>query len=304
MRLRYFDGDNFGDALNPMIFNNVLPSFFDEDDETDFFGIGSIIGFDMMKHAKNKIIFSSGYSPAYARKYGPVAIDDSYKFYCVRGPLTAKALKLDANLAVTDGAALLREFHFPTQAKRYKVSYMPHWTSEYIYSWADICAECGIHYVSPRTPINAVIDQILQSEMVIAEAMHFAIVADALRIPWIPVKTYQFIDDFKWSDWTQSLQMDYHARKLPSLQRYDEAFEHKLRKKTRNMLPQQVIGLSKRLMDRYQQLFVRKKSIAALSALVQEEPTMSKDEIFNAKTDQLLDILSDIKRTYQPTQRN
>src|SRR5436190_19716735 len=101
MRLRYFESKNFGDALNPHLFNRLLPNFFDDDPSTDFFGIGSILGFNMFKNANRKIIFSSGF--AYGTK---PTIDDTFDIFCVRGPLTAKALSLSEKLAIADGGIL------------------------------------------------------------------------------------------------------------------------------------------------------------------------------------------------------
>src|SRR6188474_2316826 len=121
MRLNYFRDHNFGDTLNPIIFNKLLPNFFDDDPSVDFFGIGSIIGFDWVKRAKRKVIFSSGFA------YGNLPVpDESYDFICVRGPNTAEILNLDKKLIITDGAALLRELKFPSRPKKYKFSFMPH----------------------------------------------------------------------------------------------------------------------------------------------------------------------------------
>jgi succinoglycan biosynthesis protein ExoV len=39
--------------------------------------------------------------------------------------------------------------------------------------------------------------------------MHGAILADTLRVPWIPVITSPIINVFKWRDWTMSLGLDY-----------------------------------------------------------------------------------------------
>src|SRR5690554_1950314 len=103
MRLKYYLGQNFGDALNPLIFKTLLPSFFDNDPEIDFFGIGSIIGFDIMNNAKRKVVFSSGFAEQYC-ELSSVVMDSSYDVFCVRGPLTAKALNLDKKLAIVDGA--------------------------------------------------------------------------------------------------------------------------------------------------------------------------------------------------------
>ena len=39
--------------------------------------------------------------------------------------------------------------------------------------------------------------------------MHGAIVADTLRVPWIPVRTNPKILPFKWLDWCQSVKLPY-----------------------------------------------------------------------------------------------
>jgi succinoglycan biosynthesis protein ExoV len=45
--------------------------------------------------------------------------------------------------------------------------------------------------------------------------MHAAIVADALRVPWIPVVLSPQSNSFKWLDWTLSLSLPYNPTTLP-----------------------------------------------------------------------------------------
>jgi succinoglycan biosynthesis protein ExoV len=47
--------------------------------------------------------------------------------------------------------------------------------------------------------------------------MHGAIIADTLRTPWIPVKCYSNILEFKWQDWCGSLNMRYEPEILPEV---------------------------------------------------------------------------------------
>ncbi len=76
-----------------------------------------------------------------------------------------------------------------------------------------------------------------RSKFVIAEAMHGAIVADALRIPWVPVKAYSHILDFKWQDWAESLALNYQPETLPEVwdveqfRSREEIFKSNLKKK-------------------------------------------------------------------------
>ena len=292
MRLNYFNKiNNFGDALNPLIFNKLLPDFFDDDPSCDFFGIGSIIG-DTMKESLHKIIFSSGFA------YGSLpTLDSSYEILCVRGPLTAKALKIDQALGITDGAALVREFRFQKLKKEYEFSFMPHHRSETKYPWKNVADETGINYVSPLSDPLFVIDEILKSKVVIAEAMHFAIVADVLRVPWIAVKAYPGINDFKWHDWTQSLHMSYNPASLGSL--FEEtSLNEKLRQKTANKLPssfykamtQTYIGL---------QGFLRDATVRKFRKVLKLAPLLSNENVLDEKTDRLLEKLEYVKGKYK-----
>lgn len=114
MKLIYYKKHvNFGDALNPMVFNRFLPGFFDKNEDSVFIGIGSILHMKF-PDASQKIVFSSGF--AY---YGEMPrIDSSYYFSCVRGPLTCSALKIDKKYSITDGAALLKRFDLPEGKKK------------------------------------------------------------------------------------------------------------------------------------------------------------------------------------------
>jgi len=57
--------------------------------------------------------------------------------------------------------------------------------------------------------VQKTLTAIQQSRLLIAEAMHGAIVADALRVPWIPIRFHKHILPFKWRDWCASLNMSY-----------------------------------------------------------------------------------------------
>ena len=71
-------------------------------------------------------------------------------------------------------------------------------------------------FVDPRWPVDRILDAFDRATLVIAEAMHGAIIADTLRIPWIPVVASPAIDPFKWRDWTASLDLPYRPWQLPA----------------------------------------------------------------------------------------
>ncbi len=293
MLLNYYRDPNFGDALNPLIFNTLLPNFFTEDNSIEFSGIGSIIGLEMHPEAKKRIIFSSGFA------YGKIPkIDPSFDIVCVRGPLTAKALDIDEKLGIIDGAALLRELSFPQQEKKYKYSFMPHWESELKYTWKNLCKQADINYLSPTDDPSQTINAILQSEVVIAEAMHAAIVADTLRVPWIPVKAYQGINDFKWNDWTQTVNVKYNFAPLPSMYEVNDFVLKVIREKSKNKIPNFLAKPLAHLYTGYQNTFLESKAVKELQKIKELQPFLSDDFIFNSKVDQLLEKLDYVKRTY------
>lgn len=121
----------------------------------------------------------------------------------MRGRLTAAALGLDADLGVGDGAILVRSCVARPARKARRISFMPHWESAADGQWA----EAGLHYIDPCDTVENVLTQIQESEVLVAEAMHGAIVADALRVPWIAVRPIQSPNRAKWRDWASALDL-------------------------------------------------------------------------------------------------
>jgi succinoglycan biosynthesis protein ExoV len=93
---------------------------------------------------------------------------------------------------------------------------MPHWRSEPD-EWKRACAAAGVGFIDPRWPTHQVLQALRCTDLLITEAMHGAIVADALRIPWVPVRTRRAINSFKWKDWCESMEMDYSPYELPTI---------------------------------------------------------------------------------------
>lgn len=229
MKLFYYKDPigNFGDDLNPWIWYSLVPELFNEDDSEVLVGIGTLIN-SRAPLAPTKYVFGSGVGYHQFPK-----IDDKWQFYCVRGPLSAQRLGLDVSLAITDPAVLLTQV-VPARPvpKTGMVSFMPHHASSRFADWKDLCRKAGINYIDPSYDINETLFQIRQSRLVIAEAMHAAIVADAFRVPWVPVACYDHILDFKWEDWCQSLKMPYSPHKTVSIYDMERGFTLEQKVKT------------------------------------------------------------------------
>jgi len=295
MRLGYADVPNFGDALNPIIFDHFLPgSFFDGDPREVLIGVGSILGFEEFKGASTKIVFSSGYAVGYAE---PPTIDETYDIFCVRGPLTTRKLGLDSKYALTDGAGLLRFMDFEPVEKIHQYTYIPHKSTEKLYDWPHVCRKTGINYVSPEAGVRYVLKEIRRSETVLAEAMHAAIVADTFRIPWVPVVTNARINEFKWKDWAASLDVEYAPQQIPRIYQRSHignGVRHRLGKLLPNVGVKAIAGAA----DLWYQTTARENVYKAFEGLKEEEPYLSSGEAFHEKTTRLRESLFLLREKY------
>ncbi len=281
MQLYYWgEQRNFGDALNPWLFPRLVPELLEAPDDTLFLGIGTVLGHEFPA-SRSKVVFSSGYAVDAEDHYGPCPqLDATWEIVCVRGPLTAEALGLDPTAAVTDGAALLRFVDLPEAGPRTPAVFMPHLDSLAHYDWAPLCAEAGLTYVDPRRPVDEVLPLLRAADVVLAEAMHAAIVADTLRVPWIPVRAYPSINAFKWRDWTRSLELPYEPTTLPAL--YGQGGEFVVT--SRRLVPRPLRRFDRSMRRRAQ----KRRAVRALRSALRGHRWLSRDTVFEARTDELL----------------
>ncbi|MCI0428975.1 MAG: polysaccharide pyruvyl transferase family protein [Rhodospirillales bacterium] len=209
MKLHYFNKDtNFGDAMNVWLWERLLPGCLDEDGRVRFGGIGTILNASLPP-AERWIVFTSGVGyPPLPPNFGSPA----WSVIAVRGPLSAAVLGLPADAAVTDGAMLvagLPEYAALPEKRRDGIVFVPHHRAEPSGAWRAAAARAGIEYLSPLTESREVIARLRRARLVLADAMHAAILADAMRVPWIPLATSPAINTFKWLDWALSMKVPY-----------------------------------------------------------------------------------------------
>lgn len=208
---------NFGDDINSWLWHELLADIYSTNSDPVMLGIGTIIDrptTSTFPAAKNWIVFGSGVG------YG--ALPDfsraNWHFIAVRGPLSAQILKLDPDLAVTDGAILVADhpsFAPLPEDQRAGVVFMPHHSALAAGDWQRVCDEAGVEFLNPMFDSRAIVRKIRSARLVLADAMHAAIVADAMRVPWVPLVTSPEISSFKWLDWTLSMGLEYQPIRLP-----------------------------------------------------------------------------------------
>ena len=209
---------NFGDDLNPwlwpQIFNGRYP------DDLFFLGIGSVLSNDVdlvkvLPTEKVKVIFDAGVR----QTYSPIKLNEGWDVFFLRGPLSSKAYNYQYPWISDSGYCIRLLDIFPSlvnEPKMYDVSLMPHVTSARIFNWRKLCDKWGVHYISPHSErgVEFTLREISRSKKIITEAMHGAIIADALRVPWhrfilsTPYYEGGAISEFKWEDWLLSINVN------------------------------------------------------------------------------------------------
>jgi Polysaccharide pyruvyl transferase len=151
----------------------------------------------------------------------PMHLDGSWMVYGVRGPLTAQALSLPKSAALCDPAVLVpllsSKLRMDKAQPQQRAGFMPHHLSANFGHWQRVCEDAGLTYIDPRAPVEEVLRNIANVPLLITEALHGAIVADAQRTPWVPVQAYTHINRFKWQDWCSSVGISYAPEYLPPL---------------------------------------------------------------------------------------
>jgi succinoglycan biosynthesis protein ExoV len=213
-------GGNFGDELNRWLWPELLGDVgSDAHDDVLFVGIGTILDRNLPP-ARVTIVFGTGAGyTSVPRDIAPYSA--RWRIYGVRGPLTARALNLDQRFAMTDPAVLLATLRDFSGLDRRGTLFIPHWKSVRYGNWEAICNNLGIEFVNPCRDSRSVVRRIASAEKVIAESMHAAIIADAFRVPWVPVALSREISPFKWADWTSSVGLSYSPACLPASNRIE-----------------------------------------------------------------------------------
>lgn len=207
---------NFGDDLNRWMWKRLCGCSVDAEDGTLLLGIGTVLARDLFPPNKKYVVLSSGvgYVPPPLGFGGP-----EWEILSVRGPMTAAALGLPSEKAIIDGAALLRlipECAPLPASERSGVVFMPHFASLSTGNWREACELAGFEFLDPLADSEQTVQRIRRARLVIADAMHAAIVADTLRVPWIPVALSPQSNTFKWLDWTMSLDLPYKPTPISS----------------------------------------------------------------------------------------
>lgn len=201
---------NFGDELNTILWPRLLPDFFDDNPAIRFLGIGSVLD---RRHGPEpvKLVAGSGYGGYEPRPH----LDERWIIHWVRGPRTAATLGLPATLALGDPAVLVPPaLKLPT-AEGSAIGFMPHFESAARGAWQHAADLAGVRLIDPRGPPLDILQAIGRCKLLLSEALHGVIVADALRVPWVAIRPRVRIHRAKWADWADTMELRPRFRGLP-----------------------------------------------------------------------------------------
>ncbi|MBV9511137.1 MAG: polysaccharide pyruvyl transferase family protein [Caulobacteraceae bacterium] len=248
--------------------------------------------FDFHARASRKIVFGSGYGGYTALP----EFDRTWSFHGVRGPRTAAACGLDARSVAGDTAILIHRYRARPAKSGAGFAFMPHWHSVERGCWAKACELAGVRYIDPAAPVEEILATIEGCGTLIAEAMHGAIVADALRVPWIPLQPLHASHRMKWRDWAEALDLDLRPAALWPSSLGEASVTLRGGKGDGRRLAQArgALGAGVRAVDRG---FVQLAAMR-LAQLTKVEPMLSSDAALGRAVERLERHAADIRRDY------
>jgi succinoglycan biosynthesis protein ExoV len=203
--------NNFGDELNTILWPALLPGFFDQDPTIRFLGIGSVLD---QRHPAGaiKLVAGSGYG-GYERE---PKLDPNWIIHWVRGPRSAAVLGVPPKLGLGDPAVLLPATLGLTAAGGQAIGFMPHFESAARGAWRQAAEQAGMQLIDPRDDPMTILQAIGRCKVLLSEALHGVIVADALRVPWIAIRPLARINRAKWGDWADTMELHPRFRDIPA----------------------------------------------------------------------------------------
>jgi len=220
---------NFGDELNQILWKRVLSPLCWKREDALLVGIGTVFDNWYLRESKTngKLVIVCGSGAGYSNlpQGWP---NPKWIIAAVRGPLTAELIGRP-DTAVTDAAILLAsapDLIGPRSAR--DTLFIPHCNSIDDARWQEVCQRCALTFVDPRWPLEYILSFFARARLVVAEAMHGAIVADTLRIPWIPVVCSPAVLQFKWIDWCESMDISYEPFQLPPTGAWDALWRKRI----------------------------------------------------------------------------
>ncbi len=210
MKLSFWNGPNFGDQLNQYVFPRLFPDLLDDGNDRPLYGIGSIIDLSIIPKESSAILFGTGLRDPFQGYEG-----HQWDIRFLRGPLSVRSFAPETQY-IADAAYLLMLIDdfgatLSSAKKQHGISLIPYYGYIGHLPWRKLCSILGFNFIDPSWHPEGILRDIADSELVVAGAMHGAIIADICRVPWMRLRMDQypseshFLSEFKWADWAGAL---------------------------------------------------------------------------------------------------
>jgi succinoglycan biosynthesis protein ExoV len=298
MKLYYFKDPhgNFGDDLNPWLWNQLIPDLLDDVADETLVGIGTLLNHRLPRTGRLHIM---GSGAGYGEK---MLVDSTCVFHAVRGHQTAKLLGLPASTVVTDAAVLIRETGVPASAlPRARVGVMFTGQSLRNYDWESLCQQEDLVFISCHWSVERVLAEMQRCDVLLTEAMHGAIVADALRVPWVPITCNRGILPSKWIDWLSSLELEYQPIHIEPLYDMDRSLPAVARVKTELKRYASALGFWHRNWSPAQPRSSKpaqiKGAVAQLRSAATRAGTLSNEQLLTGKVRRFVELIDQLRNS-------
>jgi hypothetical protein len=294
MILYQWHGDerNFGDELNSLLWPRLLPNFFDQNEDAQFLGIGSILD-DRHDRFVTKLVAGSGYGGYQA----PAVLDQTWAVHWVRGPRTARLMGLPPELGLGDPGSLLPLAGLAPTREFRDIGFMPHFESASRGAWAEASSIAGMTLIDPRGDPTAIVAAIGKCRVLMSEALHGVIVADALRVPWIALQPLAPVHRSKWLDWAETLDLCIDFSSLASSTALERAHLTRVsRFHTGRML---LTRHAARLRNIRREQYIG-QAVEALHAASRAEPRLSRDTLLDEAQTRMMEAIAVLRRAPRP----
>jgi succinoglycan biosynthesis protein ExoV len=279
---------NFGDELNGLLWPGLLPDFFDQNAREVFLGIGSILD-DRHDRAAVKLVAGSGYGGYEAC----IPLDETWIVHWVRGPRSAHHLGLPLHLGIGDPASLVPLAGLMPPRENRQIGFMPHFESAARGAWGEVAALTGITLIDPRDDPLTIIAAIGQCRVMISEAMHGVIVADALRVPWIAIRPLVPIHRPKWLDWADAMGLTIEFQELGPSTALERAHLTQL---SRFHMGRGVLLRHAARLHRFGRRRHVEQAAETLRAIADVEPRLSRDTALDEAQTRMLEAIAALRR--------
>jgi succinoglycan biosynthesis protein ExoV len=204
---------DFVDAIDAALWPRLLHDFERTAATHDVHGVGAVLSRRSHALARRQLVLGAGADRRSAR------VDAQWNVAWVRGPRSARRLRLPEDRALADASLLLRHARpdLPwTTEPRGDVVLMPRYAAASRGDVRRLAALVGAVPCDPASPLPEVVRAIAGARLLVTECVHGALLAELLNVPWRAFASSADVDACAWLDACDSFGLRWDPILLPA----------------------------------------------------------------------------------------